>query len=169
MTADRMNGTTLGLGGGCHWCTEAVFQALRGVTSVEQGFIASVPPDDRLSEAVRLRFDEEVMSLRALIEIHLRTHSSQSDHAMRGKYRSAIYTEDEETAARSNEVLSGLAPEFAAPLVTRVLPLEKFEASPERFRNYRRKRPEAPFCQTYIDPKLSLLRAHFADHLRSPS
>lgn len=153
---------TLGLGGGCHWCTEAVFQALRGVETVEQGFIAAEPPDDALSEAIRLQFDEEMTPLDVLLEIHLRTHASASNHTMRGKYRSAVYTEDDMMAERCRNVLDRLAGAFEKPLVTRVLSLERFVLNDERFLNYRGSRPEAPFCKTYIDPKLALLRQDFA-------
>ncbi len=81
----------IGLGGGCFWCSEAVFQNLRGVAQVAQGFIYSHPPHDSLSEAVLVDFDPAQISLADLIEIHLRTHASTSQHSMRQKYRSAIY------------------------------------------------------------------------------
>ncbi|GGY36830.1 peptide-methionine (S)-S-oxide reductase [Parvularcula lutaonensis] len=153
--------TTIGLGGGCHWCTEAVFQALRGVQEVEQGFIASLPPHDFASEAVRLRFDEAVLPLVVLLEIHLRTHASQSDHSMRRKYRSAVYATDDAMAKRCAGLLAELQAGFERPLVTKVLPLVRFELNEERFLNYRAKHPDAPFCSTHIDPKLAMLRAQF--------
>jgi peptide methionine sulfoxide reductase MsrA len=81
----------VGFGGGCHWCTEAAFAALRGVIRVEQGFIRADAPDDNFSEAVLLTFRPEKISVGSLIEIHLRTHSSTSNHSMRRKYRSAVY------------------------------------------------------------------------------
>ncbi|MEM9546265.1 MAG: peptide-methionine (S)-S-oxide reductase [Bacteroidota bacterium] len=79
----------VGFGGGCHWCTEAVFQSLNGVTEVEQGWIASKEAP-LLSEAVIVHYDEKIIDLTILIEIHLRTHSATSSHSMRSKYRSAI-------------------------------------------------------------------------------
>ncbi|MBO6639652.1 MAG: peptide-methionine (S)-S-oxide reductase [Roseitalea sp.] len=80
----------IGFGGGCHWCTEAVFQALRGVTRVEQGFVRSEPPFDAWSEAVIVTFDPASIDLATLTEVHLRTHASTAAHAMRGEYRSAV-------------------------------------------------------------------------------
>jgi len=91
----------IGFGGGCHWCTEAVFQALNGVQKVEQGFIRSDPPQDSFSEAVIVTFDSKILSLETLIEVHLRTHASTSSHKMRGKYRSAIYIFDNQQAPAS--------------------------------------------------------------------
>ena len=153
---------TIGFGGGCHWCTEAVFMALRGMDTVEQGFIRSISPDDSWSEAVRIRYDPGVIDLVSLIEIHLRTHSSTSNHSMRGKYRSAVYTVEAEQRTTVTNVLRELQADFDKPLVTRALPLEEFMASESRIQRYYEKGPERPFCKRYIDPKLALLREQFA-------
>lgn len=118
----------IGFGGGCHWCTEAVFQALRGVARVDQGFIAATPPDDSFSEAVIVHYDSGIIALETLVEIHLRTHSSMSSHKLRGKYRSAVYVFDEQQEQQTLRNLSAIQMDFAAPLVTRVLrfrPLER--------------------------------------------
>jgi peptide-methionine (S)-S-oxide reductase len=152
---------TAGFGGGCHWCTEGVFEAVRGVSRVEQGFIAAQPPDDAFSEAVRVTFDPRVAALEDLIAIHLATHSSASNHALRGKYRSAVYVVDPAQADRANAVLEAARRTLARPPVTRVLPLEAFRPSPERFQHYARRNAGKPFCRTYIDPKLNVLREEF--------
>ncbi|WP_300553028.1 peptide-methionine (S)-S-oxide reductase [Maricaulis sp.] len=155
---------TIGFGGGCHWCTEVVFTALNGVASVEQGFIRSIPPAGSWSEAVRIGFDPCAIDLASLIEIHLRTHASTSAHSMREKYRSAIYTLDAAQAERAGVVLETLQAGFEAPIITKVLPLSDFNASPPQFQNYYASNPERPFCQRYIDPKLKLIREQFAKH-----
>ena len=149
-------GAPVAFGGGCHWCTEAVFQHVVGVTRVEQGFAASAPPNDALSEAARVWWDEGAVSLARLVAVHLDTHAAQADHAMRGKYRSAIYVT---TDAQGKAARAALAAEASrrGPLVTRVLPLARFERSAERYRDYYRRRPDAPFCRTYIAPKLDRL------------
>lgn len=157
----------IGFGGGCHWCTEAVFAALRGVIRVEQGFIRADAPDDSFSEAVVLTFQPDKISLGSLIEIHLRTHSSTSNHSMRRKYRSAVYVMDEVQAEAARRVLTEVGPGFDAPLVTRILPFRTFRASDECFQRYAEKNAGRPFCTTYIDPKLALLRKEFGGLLRS--
>jgi peptide-methionine (S)-S-oxide reductase len=157
----------VGFGGGCHWCTEAVFTALRGVEQVEQGFIRSEAPDDSFSEGVVVTFRPDEISLRTLSEIHLRTHSSTSNHTMRGKYRSAIYAMNEAQAEPARKILTELAPEFDAPLVTRVLLFRAFKASDERFQRYAEKNVGGPFCTAYIDPKLALLRQEYGGFVRS--
>jgi peptide-methionine (S)-S-oxide reductase len=154
----------IGLGGGCHWCTEAVFQGLRGAASVEQGFAAASEPDDAFAEAVRVRFDPAALPLDVLLEVHLRTHSSTSAHKLRGKYRSAVYVHDEDQAERARAALTRLAAGFDQPLVTRVLPFAAFRPSDARYRDYYATDPARPFCRTYIEPKLALLRRRFAAH-----
>ncbi len=98
----------IGFGGGCHWCTEAVFQSLKGVEKVEQGWIASEGEASTLSEAVIVHFDTSQISLVLLIEIHLLTHESTSEHSMRKKYRSAIYYFDVEQQVALNQLFNGL-------------------------------------------------------------
>ena len=159
----------IGFGGCCHWCTEAVFQALRGVEQVEQGWIRSAPPYDSFSEAVIVSFDPDTISLSVLIEVHLRTHASQVAHSFRSKYRSAIYTFDPAQADQARTVMAALQSGFDKPLVTSVLPFETFKLSDERFQNYYLDNPERPFCKTYIDPKLAVIRKRFARHAKSES
>ncbi len=158
-----LNELSLGFGGGCHWCTEAVFNALIGVSKVEQGFISSIAPADALSEAVQLSFDPNKIPLAVLIEIHLRTHSSTSNHVLRAKYRSAIYTTSDELSIEAAKIIKVLQPEFCQPLVTQVLPLLKFQLSPEHYQQYYQKNSLGAFCQRYVDPKLALIRERFAE------
>ncbi|NKB55863.1 MAG: peptide methionine sulfoxide reductase [Alphaproteobacteria bacterium] len=157
----------IGLGGGCHWCTEAVFQTLRGVRHVAQGFIQSSPPHDSWSEAVIVRFDPHDIDLATLIEVHLRTHASTSAHKLRGKYRSAIYVFNDAQKIQAGNVLQDLQREFDAPLQTMVLCHKAFKPSDTRFQNYYATDPERPFCQTYIDPKLRLLRERFSGNTKA--
>ena len=122
MTKKKLDMDQIGFGGGCHWCTEAVFQALRGVRDVAQGFIRSDPPHDSWSEAVLLAFDPHGIPVDALIEVHLRTHASTSNHKMRGKYRSAVYVFSDQQAEECRSALQRLQAQFDASLVTQVLP-----------------------------------------------
>ncbi|MEL7537042.1 MAG: peptide-methionine (S)-S-oxide reductase [Pseudomonadota bacterium] len=151
----------IGFGGGCHWCTEAVFQALRGVHAVRQGWIKSPPPFDTFSEAVLVDFEPREIDLATLIEVHLRTHASQSEHSFRTKYRSAVYVFDERQSEFANRALRELQQAFDAPLITKVMPFDGFRASEPRIQNYYLQNPERPFCKNYIDPKLALLRRKF--------
>ena len=151
----------VGFGGGCHWCTEAIFQALKGVSGVEQGWIQSDPPDDTFSEAVIVNYDPATIPLKTLIEIHLLTHSSTSNHPLRKKYRSAIYYLDDSTQEESTQILSELKLKHQKEYITRVLPFVRFKMNEEEYLDYYKKQPEAPFCVAYIEPKLgSLMKSH---------
>ncbi|WP_370300488.1 peptide-methionine (S)-S-oxide reductase [Abyssibacter sp.] len=144
----------VGLGGGCHWCTEAVFQAVGGVLRVEQGWIAPAGDSGRESEAVIAHFDPARVSLARLIDVHLHTHASTSQHRLRNKYRSAIYVVSDAQAQAAAQGLRDAQGLFDQPVITQVLHLGRFRPSPERYRNYYASRPQAPFCQRYIAPKL---------------
>lgn len=157
----------IALGGGCHWCTEAVFQALIGVEKVEQGYVASTDENNTFSEAVIVHFNPEVITLQTLIEIHLHTHKSTSQHAMRKKYRSAIYYFSEIQKIEAEGILNTLQTKFENKLVTQVYPFSEFKPSREAIQNYYQKNPEKPFCERFINPKLKMLLNHFSDQIDS--
>ena len=152
----------IGLGGGCHWCTEAIFQSLKGVTKVEQGFIAPRGNGASFSEAVIVHYHKEHIDLGDIIEIHLHTHKSTSEHSMRNKYRSAIYAFDEESRKKSLSILEDLQKDFDKKLITKVLRFYGFKPSATQFHNYYYENPGKPFCETYISPKLKVLFKKFS-------
>jgi len=152
----------IGLGGGCHWCTEAVYQSLLGVQFVEQGFIAAINDEDSYSEAVIVHFDPRIIPLEILIEIHLYTHESTTEHSMRDKYRSAIYTYSDTQPIEIQLIIRKLQQNFSKPIITKILPFHKFRLSIEKFQNYYYSNPDKPFCKNYINPKLHLLQKKFS-------
>ncbi|MDO5968537.1 peptide-methionine (S)-S-oxide reductase [Flavivirga aquimarina] len=152
----------IALGGGCHWCTEAVFQSLKGVIKVEQGYVASVEENSSFSEAVIVHFNTENIALKTLIEIHLHTHKSTSNHSMRSKYRSAVYVFSEEQKRVSEYIIKYFQKDFGHKLITKVYPFQSFKASREAIQNYYQKNPNKPFCKTFIDPKLKYLLQKFS-------
>ena len=155
----------IGFGGGCHWCTEAVFASLRGVESVRQGWIASTREEaNTFSEAVVVTFDEKAISLETLIEIHLHTHNATSNHTLRKKYRSAIYTFDNAQQRKAQSILEQQQKSFDKPLVTQVYPFGRFRENSERYLNYYHKNPHLPFCKTRIEPKLKILFDKYAEY-----
>lgn len=155
----------IGFGGGCHWCTEAVFQSLRGVYNVQQGWVASEGKFTAFSEAVILEFNLDEIPLKALIEIHLHTHKSTSNHSMREKYRSAIYFFEEKEEIELNRILSKLQVNFDNKLITQILPFLDFKPSEENFKNYYFKNPKKPFCVKFINPKLSFLQQSYSKYV----
>lgn len=156
-----MNNSQVGLGGGCHWCTEAVFQSLKGVTLVKQGYISSIGKNDSFSEAVIVSYNPNIIKLKDLIEIHLHTHKSTSDHSFREKYRSAVYYDDENQKLVIETFINELNEDFENKVITQVLKLDKFKLSRPELLDYYKKNPEKPFCKRYIHPKLDLLRKKY--------
>jgi len=152
----------IGFGGGCHWCTEAVFQSIRGVVSVEQGYIASTEPNSSFSEAVIVSYDPLTLDIKSLIDIHIRTHSSTSTHRLRDKYRSAVYFFSESQSHAAAQALIDIQKEFEKEIITLVIPFVSFEGSSEQYKNYYQQDPARPFCQLYIDPKLDRIKAEFS-------
>lgn len=150
-----------GFGGGCHWCTEAVFQSLRGVIDVNQGFIASRSPHDSFSEAVAVTWDPAVITFDDLIAVHLATHSSTSRHKMRGKYRSAVYVHEAADGEAAQRIIDMIARQTDSTFVTEVLSFQAFRPSDTQFKDYYVRNRNGPFCDAYIEPKLALLRRRF--------
>lgn len=148
----------IGFGGGCHWCTEAVFQSIGGVEKVAQGWISSFGADDSLSEAVLVDYIPETVSEHRLIQIHLHTHSATSNHQMRQKYRSAVYFFSETQGVDAQQSIEKLQVEFDEKIITRALPFHSFKLNEESFLNYYNKNPEAPFCKRHIIPKLKSIK-----------
>lgn len=151
----------IAFGGGCHWCTEAIFQALKGVDKVEQGWVNSQAPNQSFSEAVLVHYQPKLIDLKTLIEIHLLTHSSTSQHEMRSKYRSAIYYFNNTDKKMAMHYLKLLSTENAQNYITKAIPFVDFMLNEKQFLNYYKSNPNKPFCETYITPKLQkLMNSH---------
>lgn len=154
----------IGLGGGCHWCTEAVFQSLRGVHEVRSGWISSEGENSTESEGVLVHFDPEQINSGTLIEIHLLTHASTSNHSMRRKYRSAVYVFSERQAEHARSILQALTKRHGKPHITQVLRFTAFRSVSEAYKNYYYTAPDRPFCVNMIEPKLKKLVATHGEY-----
>jgi len=152
-------------GGGCHWCTEAIFQSLIGVNKVEQGWISSTLPSTTTpSEAVIVHFDTSFISLDSLTEIHLFTHNATSNHNFRKKYRSAVYTFSDPQQLEAQNILEVKQKLFEKPLVTKVYPFGAFKLNDKQYLDYYKSNPEKPFCQVRIEPKLKMVLEKYSDY-----
>ncbi|MEP0264062.1 peptide-methionine (S)-S-oxide reductase [Dokdonia sp.] len=156
----------IAFGGGCHWCTEAVFQTIKGVLRVEQGFITSKAPYDSFSEGVIVHYDTTIISLEQLLEVHLHTHKATSNHSFRTKYRSAMYWFKEEQESAFAKAIPTLQPQFPEPIITKALPLVTFKLNDESFLDYFKRNPDAPFCTRYIHPKLEKLQKKYTSWVK---
>ncbi|WP_229213795.1 peptide-methionine (S)-S-oxide reductase [Dyadobacter psychrotolerans] len=157
----------IGLGGSCHWCTEAIFLSLNGVIRVEQGWITSLPPDSDFSEGVLVHFDESIISLQTLIAVHLHTHSCTSTHRMRSKYRSAVYTFSPIQTEYAKNAVDNLQHNFKDKIITQVIPFITFRLNQESYLNYYYSNPQKPFCENVVNDKLRLLLRDFSAQVNS--
>ncbi|WP_374948993.1 peptide-methionine (S)-S-oxide reductase [Mucilaginibacter sp.] len=151
----------IGFGGSCHWCTEAIFQSLKGVAEVQQGWIASEGSASKFSEAVIVNYQPEKISLELLVAVHLHTHSCTANHSMRGKYRSAVYTFNEEQEHITRQAIINLQPNFDEPIITQVLPFKEFSVNSAEYLNYYYSNPDKPFCANIVSAKLKELTRRF--------
>jgi len=162
----------IGFSGTCYWCTEAIFLSLRGIAKVEQGWLSSFAEHDWFSEGIIVTYLPEMISLKNLIAIHLHTHSCTKDHAMRKKYRSAVYAIDPYQITEIKHNLALLQDEFEQPLITRAYAFNQFKLSDESMQNYYYSDPQRPFCENIITPKLKKLldsHASFIDKTKLPT
>lgn len=170
---------TATFGGGCFWCTEAVFQQLRGVESVVSGYSGGqmLNPDYRSvcngttghAEVIQIEFDPTQISYADLLRIHLATHDPTTlnrQGADRGtQYRSVIFTHSAEQQAIAQAVVREMQANFDELIVTQIVPAETFYAAEDYHQNYYRSNPGAGYCQAVINPKLSKARALFKQYL----
>lgn len=170
---------TATFGGGCFWCTEAVFQQLRGVESVVSGYSGGqmLNPDYRSvcngttghAEVIQIEFDPTQISYADLLRIHLATHDPTTlnrQGADRGtQYRSVIFTHSAEQQATAQAVVQEMQANFDESIVTQVVPAETFYAAEDYHQDYYRSNPGAGYCQAVINPKLSKARALFKQYL----
>ena len=167
-------------GGGCFWCTEAIFQQLAGVSKVESGYSggSSANPTYEAvcsgstghAEVVQVTFDPAEITYADLLRIHLSTHNpttlNQQGADKGTQYRSVVLTHDSEQEAIARQVIEEMASAFGAPIVTEVKPFEMFYPAEGYHQDYYASNPNKPYCEAVISPKLEKARQLFKDRLR---
>lgn len=164
-------------GGGCFWCTEAVFRMLKGVSNVEPGYAGGSkenPSYEQVSsgntghaEAIRVTYDPALISYEDLLTVFFGSHDPTTPNRQGAdageQYRSIILyrtDEEKEVAARViREVNESL--KDGTRVVTQVVPLQKFYPAEDYHRAYYAKNTSAPYCQLVIEPKIEKVRKRF--------
>lgn len=173
---------TATLGGGCFWCTEAVFQGLKGVERVESGYAGGTvafPTYEMVclgntghAEVVQITFDPEIISFEQILAVFWRTHDpttrNRQGHDSGTQYRSIILYHDDaqRIAAERSKREADASGSWHAPIVTEIVPFTAFYPADPRHRDYYLTHPEEAYCQVVIDPKLAKLRREFAGMVR---
>ncbi|MEM6376697.1 MAG: peptide-methionine (S)-S-oxide reductase MsrA [Bacteroidota bacterium] len=169
-------------GGGCFWCTEAVFQRVKGVESVVSGYAggkaatanyrAVCSGTTKHAEVIQIIFDAEVISYKELLEIFFATHDPTTLNRQgndRGpQYRSVVFYHDDNQKAEAQEAIANYAPQiWSDPIVTEISPLEAFyPAEVDHHNYYNNVGNRNPYCSFVITPKVNKFRKQFADKLR---
>lgn len=168
-------------GGGCFWCTEAVFQEVKGVEHVVSGYTGGTVPGKPTyreissgltghAEVVQISFDPTVISYKDLVEIFMTTHNpttlNQQGADIGTQYRSAIFYNDQDQEEVAKQVVENLSDFFENPIVTEIGPLEKFHEAEDYHQNYYRTNQNQGYCSYVITPKLAKLRQQHADKLK---
>jgi peptide-methionine (S)-S-oxide reductase len=173
------------VGGGCFWCTEAVFSELRGVLGVMPGYAGGTVPHPSYeqvcggrtghAEVVQITFDPAVLPYRDLLTIFLTTHDPTTKDRqgadVGSQYRSVILYSNEGQRTTADEVIRSLDGQklWRGKIVTEVAPLSAFYPAEEYHRNYYARNPNQGYCQFVIAPKVAKVRKQYLDRLRVPA
>jgi peptide-methionine (S)-S-oxide reductase len=168
------------LGGGCFWCTEAVYLEVRGVTRVESGYMGGQvdhPTYEQVcggetghAEVVRLEFDPARISYREILEIFFTIHDpttpNRQGNDVGTQYRSVIYTTGPEQEATARQVMAEMAAVWDAPIVTQLLPAETWYKAEDYHQNYFAQHPLQGYCAFVVAPKVAKFRKTFGSHMK---
>lgn len=169
------------VGGGCFWCTEAVFNEIKGVEKVVSGYtggkVPGIPTYREIcsgltghAEVIHVTFDASLISFEELLVIFMTSHDPTTlnrQGADRGtQYRSVIFYHDENQKEVAETVLKEMESYFEDPIVTELSPLEKFHPAEDYHQNYYANNQSQGYCTAVISPKLSKLRKMYAEKLK---
>ncbi len=170
------------VGGGCFWCTEAVFQEVKGVEKVISGYSGGNVPGKPTyreicsgltghAEVVQVTFDANVISYADILVIFMTTHDPTTlnrQGADRGtQYRSVIYYHNVTQKEVANAVVEELGKYYEDPIVTEISEAQTFYDAEQEHQDFYKNNPDYGYCNFVIDPKLTKLRKLHADKLKN--
>lgn len=174
---------TIVLGGGCFWCTEAVFDRVRGVVDVESGYSngETVNPSYEQvctgrtghAEVVKVVFDPEEISLHEVLEIFFVVHDpttlNRQGNDVGTQYRSGIYYTDDEQKRVAEEVIREITDSktYRSPIVTEVRPLTNYSKAEAYHQDYFLNNPNQGYCAFVVGPKVEKFQKTFAKYLKA--
>ena len=157
-------------GNGCFWCTEAIFQQLKGVESVYPGYTGGSIKNPSYrevctgttghAEAIQIKYDPSVISYRELLDIFFYTHDpttlNRQGNDVGTQYRSAIFYHNDDQKAAAEEIISQLTAEkvYDDPIVTEVTAMDVFYMAEDYHKNYYQNNKNQGYCRAVINPKL---------------
>jgi peptide-methionine (S)-S-oxide reductase len=170
-------------GGGCFWCTEAVFDELRGVKSVVSGYAGGSTKNPTYeevcgggtghAEVIKIDFDPTEIAFKDLLTVFFATHDpttlNRQGNDVGTQYRSAVFYANEEQKREAEAFIKELndSKVFGKPVVTTLEPLGEFYEAEDYHQKYYANNPYQPYCQYMIPPKLNKLHKQFSALLKS--
>jgi len=170
------------LAGGCFWCLEAVYDGMKGIESVESGYMGGQSPNPTYeqvcgggsghAEVVKITFDPAQVSFKELLEvffvIHNPTTLNQQGNDVGTQYRSAIFYHSPRQKADAEEVMARLsaAKLWKKAIVTELSPASAFYVAEGYHQEYFERNPYQPYCQFVVAPKVAKFRKQFLDKLK---
>ncbi|MEK7538958.1 MAG: peptide-methionine (S)-S-oxide reductase MsrA [Patescibacteria group bacterium] len=181
MEQNIKNNSVAVFGGGCFWCTEAVFKMLKGVASVDPGYAGGKtknPTYDDVSggmtghaEVIRIEYDPSLVTYKNLLTVFFGSHDSttlnRQGNDVGTQYRSVVLftTLEQEREAHAFIAELNTSSSEGAPVVTEVVPLDVFYPAEDYHKNYFARNKDAQYCQIIISPKLEKVQHKFAELL----
>lgn len=167
------------LGGGCFWCTEAVFKKVRGVERVRPGYagghLANPDYESVCSggtghiEVVEVQFDSSIIQYDTMLEIFFATHDSTTLNRQGAdvgpQYASAIFYQDERQKGVAENVMASVQEALGRPVVTQLRPAEPFWVAEAVHHDYYARHPYQGYCMAVIEPKLAKFRQRYREWL----
>ena len=173
---------TATLANGCFWCTEAVFQRLKGVSQVTSGYLGGHIKNPAYrevcagvtghAEAIQITFDPTIISFNELLEVFFATHDpttlNRQGHDVGTQYRSGIFYHSQEQKEQAEAFIALLDKEkiFDSFIVTEVTAADVFYQAGEDHADFYNKNPEQGYCQIIINPKIDKLNRYFSEKLK---
>lgn len=170
------------LAGGCFWCLEAVYDQMKGVESVESGYMGGPKPNPSYeevcsgrtghAEVVQLTFDPKTVTFRDILEVFFAIHDpttlNQQGNDVGTQYRSAVLYHSPEQKQMAEDVIAALTQEqlYTRPIVTEVTAASQFFVAEDYHREYFARNPSQPYCSYVVSPKLAKFRKSFSDKLK---
>ncbi|HUF03574.1 MAG TPA: peptide-methionine (S)-S-oxide reductase MsrA [Aridibacter sp.] len=173
---------TATLGGGCFWCTEAVFVALKGVEEVVSGYSGGHVENPSYqevctgstghAEVIQVRLDPEVISFKEVLQIFFATHDpttlNRQGNDIGTQYRSVVFYHSDEQKETAEQVIEEIGNEaiYDDPIVTEVTEFSNFYPAEDYHRDYFENNPDQPYCSAVVAPKVAKFRKVFFDKLK---
>ncbi|HEX8138435.1 MAG TPA: peptide-methionine (S)-S-oxide reductase MsrA [Pyrinomonadaceae bacterium] len=170
------------LGGGCFWCTEAVFDELKGVERVESGYSGGTTVNPTYqevcsgttghAEVVRVTFDPQVISFKEILQVFFSVHDpttlNRQGADVGTQYRSVIFYHTDEQRRVAEEVIRELDAQkiWDGPIVTEVAPAEAFYEAEDYHQEYFRSNAAQPYCRMVVAPKVAKFRQYYREKLK---